>query len=94
MDFGQDGVIFGDLVRTLELSGNVFRYIVGAFESSGGAFGELVGIFESSVVTLEDSLLRLSRGVLVLVSLVGVFGCLNPLRKMYLEYYFTCCYSI
>ena len=39
VDFGQDGVIFGDLVRTLELSGNVFRYIVGSFESSGGAFG-------------------------------------------------------
>ena len=29
VDFGQDGVIFRDLVRTLELSGNVFRYIVG-----------------------------------------------------------------
>ena len=54
VDFGQDGVIFGDLVGTLELSGNVFRYIVGSFESSGGAFGELVGIFESIVVIFED----------------------------------------
>ena len=54
VDFNQDGVIFGDLVRTLELGGNVFRYIVGSFESSGGAFGELVGIFESIVVIFED----------------------------------------
>ena len=54
VDFGQDGVIFRDLVRTLELGGNVFRYIVGSFESSGGAFEELVGIFESSVMTLGD----------------------------------------
>ena len=54
VDFDQDGVIFGDHVRTLELSGNVFRYIVGSFESSGGAFGELVGIFESIVVIFED----------------------------------------
>ena len=71
VDFGQDGVIFGDLVRTLELSGNVFSYIVGAFESSGGSFDELMGIFESSVVTLGD---LLSLGVLILVSLVGAFG--------------------
>ena len=71
VDFGQDGVIFGDLVRTLELSGNVFRYIVGAFESSGGAFEDFMGVFESSVVTLGD---LLSLGVLILVSLVGAFG--------------------
>ena len=64
VDFGQDGVIFGDLVRTLELSGNVFSYIVGAFESSGGSFDELMGIFESSVVTLVDSLVAFkSRGI-------------------------------
>ena len=50
VDFGQDGVIFGDLVRTLELGGNVFRYIVGSFESS--------------VVTLGDSLVAFRlRGV-------------------------------
>ena len=71
VDFGQDRVIFGDLVRTLEWSGNVFRYIVGAFESSGGAFEDFMGVFESSVVTLGD---LLSLGVLILVSLVGAFG--------------------
>ena len=47
VDFGQDGVIFGDPVRAFELSGSVFRYIV-------GAFGELMGIFESIVVIFED----------------------------------------
>ena len=54
VDFGQDGVIFGDLVMTLELGGSNFRYIVGSFESSGGSFEELVGIFESIVVIFED----------------------------------------